>query len=129
MMHVWLNYLLYFACAMTMLVGGAAVYVICTPLNEVYEIMTKRNPAAAWALGGFLVGYAIVIYTVTAHGTPWPAMMGWSAVALLVQVAVCEIAFHLIGLKQAVETGDEAAGIALGAASLAVGLVNAGCLT
>ncbi len=55
----------------------------------------------------------------------------WSGVSLLVQIVACEVLCFVIHdkWKAAIEGGDIAHGIALGSFSLAVGLINAGCLT
>jgi putative membrane protein len=78
-----------------------------------------------------MIGYAAVVYSATAHGSTLLETAMWSAVSLVVQILACELICFLIHDKWKAEIarGDMAHGIALGAFSLAVGLINAGCLT
>jgi putative membrane protein len=55
----------------------------------------------------------------------------WSAFSLAVQIIAIELLRIVIrdDWKAQIEKGDLAHGIALGAFSLSIGLINAGCLT
>jgi putative membrane protein len=54
----------------------------------------------------------------------------WCAVALVSQIVAFEV-IHLLfrDFKAGMEKGEISYGIALGAFSIAVGIINAGCLT
>ena len=86
--------------------------------------------AAAVALGGAMLGYAVVVYTATVHGGSLLETVLWSGISLIVQIIACEILCLVIHdkWKDAIQRGDLAHGIALGSFSLAVGLLNAGCI-
>jgi len=124
------NYLLYFGSTLALLIVAGFIYVRFTPGDEI-ALIRKGNAAAAVALGGAMIGYAAVVYSATAHGSTLLEMAMWSAVSLAVQIIACELICFLIHdkWKEQIEQGDMAHGIALGAFSLAVGLINAGCLT
>jgi putative membrane protein len=124
------NYLLYFGSTLAMLIVAGFIYVRFTPGNEI-ALIRQGNAAAAVALGGAMIGYAAVVYSATAHGSTLLETAMWSAVSLVVQILACELICFLIHDKWKAEIarGDMAHGIALGAFSLAVGLINAGCLT
>ncbi len=130
MLAAIVNYLLYFASTMFLLVVAGFIYVRFTPGNEI-ALIRKGNAAAAVALGGAMIGYAAVVYSATAHGSSLLETAMWSVVSLVVQIIACELICFLIHdkWKEQIEAGDMAHGIALGAFSLAVGLINAGCLT
>jgi putative membrane protein len=124
------NYLLYFGSTIAMLVIAGFVYVRFTPSDEI-ALIRSGNVAAAVALGGAMLGYACVVYSATAHGSTLLETALWSATSLAVQIIAIEVLRIVIldDWKAQIEKGDLAHGIALGAFSLAIGLINAGCLT
>jgi len=124
-----LNYLLYFGTALALLLLSGIVYVKFTPGDEI-KLIREGNVAAALALGGAMVGYAAVVFTAAAHNDSWIDMVMWSGISLIVQIIACEILCFVIHdkWKEAIARGDLAHGIALGSFSLAVGLINAGCI-
>ena len=130
MLHTIINYLIYFAASIALLVVAGFIYVRFTPGNEI-ALIRQGNAAAAVALAGAMIGYAAVVYSAVAHGGTLLETAIWSAVALVSQIVACELICLLIHDKWKAEIarGDMAHGIALGAFSLAVGVINAGCLT
>ena len=130
MLHAIVNYLAYFGTTLVLLVLAGVVYVRFTPGNEI-ALIRQGNVAAAAALSGAMVGYAVVVYSATAHGSTWLETIVWSLISLVVQIIAVELITLLIHdkWKDEIARGDIAHGVALGAFSLAVGLLNAGCLT
>jgi putative membrane protein len=124
-----LNYLLYFAVDLILFLVASYLYVKFTVGDEIAQI-SGGNRAAAVALTGTLISFALVIYTATQHGNLLGTMI-WSIVALAVQIGVFELLRLLVpdDWKQKIDDGDLAHGIALGAFSLAIGIINAGCIT
>jgi len=124
------NYLLYFGSTIAMLLIAGFVYVRFTPSDEI-ALIRRGNVAAAVALGGAMLGYACVVYSATAHGSTVLETAIWSALALVIQIIAVELLRLVIrdDWKAQIENGDLAHGIALGAFSLAIGVINAGCLT
>jgi putative membrane protein len=112
-----------------MLVGAVAIYVKVTPYDEI-ELIRRGNTAAAVALAGTMIGYAAVVYSATAHGANLLETALWSGISLVSQIVAFEIVnFGFRDFKAEMEKGDLAYGIALGGFSIAVGFINAGCLT
>ena len=124
------NYLLYFGSTIAMLLIAGFVYVRFTPSDEI-TLIRRGNAAAAVALGGAMLGYACVVHSATAHGSTVLETAMWSAIALAIQIIAVELLRLVIrdDWKAQIESGDIAHGIALGAFSLAIGVINAGCLT
>ena len=124
-----INYLLYFGTTLVLLIVSGAIYVKFTPGDEV-KLIREGNVAAAVALGGAMIGYSAVVYTATVHGGGWLDTVMWSGISLIVQIIACELLCFVIHdkWKEAIARGDLAHGIALGSFSLAVGLLNAGCI-
>ncbi len=123
------NYLLYFVSTLAMLIVSVFIYVKFLPYDEI-ALIRRGNSAAAVALGGTIIGYATVVYAATAHGRDLLETAVWSGVALVSQIIAYEVVhFAFRDFKAEMEKGDLSYGIALGAFSIAVGLINAGCLT
>lgn len=123
------NYLVYFISTVVLLLVAVAVYVKVLPYDEL-AMIRRGNTAAATALGGTMIGYAAVVWSAIAHGSSLLETAVWCGVALLSQIVAFEVV-HLLfrDFKAGMEKGDVAYGIALGAFSIAVGIINAGCLT
>jgi putative membrane protein len=123
------NYLLYFVSTLVLLLVAVTIYVRVLPYDEL-ALVRRGNSAAAVALGGTMIGYAAVVWSATAHGSTLVETAIWSGVALVSQIIAFEIV-HLLfrDFKAEMEKGDLSYGIALGGFSLAVGIINAGCLT
>lgn len=122
-------YLSYVAGGLALLVAALAIYSAITPYHEV-RLIRAGNEAAACSFGGTAIGLAIVVYTVAANSVSWLDMVVWSALALVFQLlAFLLVSMVLPGFRQGIEAGRTSYGIALGAFSIAVGLLNAGSLT
>ncbi len=130
MLAAIVNYLLYFASTMILLVVAGFIYVRFTPGNEI-ALIRKGNAAAAVALGGAMIGYAAVVYSAASHAESLIEVAMWCGISLLVQIIAVELLCYLLHdkWKEAIARGDLAHGIMLGAFSLAVGFLNAGCVT
>ena len=123
------NYLIYFVSTLAMLIVAVFIYVRFLPYDE-FALIRKGNVAAAVALAGTMIGYGAVVWSATAHGSTLLETAIWSGVALVSQIIAFEV-IHLIfrDFKAEMEKGDVAYGIILGAFSIAIGIINAGCLT
>ncbi len=124
-------YAMWVAVTFVMLGAAGFVYIWWTPGNEV-RMIREGNVAAATALGGTILGYAVVINAATANNTAILRTVMWSVVALVIQIAVFEIVsrllFHRADWSERLAQGDLAYGVTLGAFSLAAGVISAGCL-
>jgi putative membrane protein len=123
------NYLVYFVSTLVLLLVAVTIYVKVLPYDEV-ALIRRGNVAAAIALAGTLIGYAAVVWSATAHGSNLFETAVWSGVALVSQIIAFEIV-HLVfrDFKAGMEKDEIGYGVALGAFSVAVGIINAGCLT
>jgi putative membrane protein len=123
------SYLIYFVSTLILLLVALTLYVKVLPYDEV-ALIRRGNVAAAVALGGAMIGYGAVVWSAAAHGSSLVETAIWSGVALVSQIIAFEIV-HLVfrDFKAGMEKGELSYGIALGAFSVAVGIINAGCLT
>ncbi len=124
------GFLAYFATGLLLLVAAMAAYVRITPLDEL-GMIRAGNPAAAITLGGALLGFAMPIASAFAHSVNLVDALVWSLVALAVQVGVFFAVSRLLGAewRGALDRGETAGATLKAAVAVAVGLLNAACLT
>lgn len=120
---------LYFAVAAAVLVMFVAVYIRTTAHREI-ELIREGNVAAALALSGAIVGFAIPLGKSVAQAVSVPDMLIWAFAAFIVQLLVFRIVKLAIpDLSAKIEGGNIAAGAFLGAAALASGMLNASAMS
>src|SRR5688572_9497574 len=105
------------------------VYSKLTPYDE-RRLIREGNVAAAWSLGGALIGFCLPLANIVAHSNVLVDVVVWGIVALVVQIGVWWVVDKLMpGKRDRIAAGDAASGIFLGATSIAAGIINAGCMT
>ncbi|NJD26000.1 MAG: DUF350 domain-containing protein [Betaproteobacteria bacterium] len=118
----------FFATAVALLAAFLALYVLVTPYNEI-ALIREGNTAAALSLGGALVGFALPIAVAVAVSHNLYVMIGWGAVAGVVQLlAYIAARLALPRLNESIPQGKVASGIFLASLALGVGILNAGCI-
>lgn len=118
-----------FLASLAALALAIAAYVSITPIKEFAEI-EEGNTAAAITLAGALLGLASAIASAIAHSRDLVDLLVWSLIALVAQIAVYAIVTAVWrGVGRRVAEGSHAHAIALAAIAVAVGLINAACLT
>ena len=124
-----LAYLLHLLTAVAMVLVFFMIYTRVTPFNEVL-LIRQGNQAAAFSLGGALIGFSVTISSALLHTTDYYQFTGWAAGAMLVQILVYTVATRMLQMsKDQIESNNKAFGGLLGAISLSIGLVNAGCIS
>ena len=124
-----LNYLLHLVTASALLVAFFIVYTRITPFDEVL-LIRQGNRAAALSLGGALLGFAITIGAAIAHTTDYGQFLGWAVGATIVQVLAYLVTTRLLHMaKDQIEADNGAFGILMGTISLAIGILNAACVS
>lgn len=123
------NFALAFGASLLALGVAIAIYVVVTPIRE-FTLVEQGNNAAAISLGGALLGLAAPIASAIAHSRDLVDLLVWSLVALVAQLLV-HVAVNLCwrGVSRQIAAGSHSHAIVLAALSVAVGLVNAACLT
>ena len=106
------------------------VYQWVTPYNE-GKLIREGNVAAALALGGALVGYVLPLASALSNTVTLLEFCAWAALSGVIQIAafslVRTVAMKDVGTR--IEKGEIAAGVYLLSISLAVGVLNAACMT
>jgi putative membrane protein len=107
-----------------------AVYMLTTAHDEL-ALIRRDNVAAAIAFAGSMIGYTLPLAVAAQHSATLLVFLVWGVVAIGVQVAIYWF-FRLLMLSDVsarIERGEIAAGILLGAASLAGGIVDAAAMS
>jgi putative membrane protein len=124
------GFLAYFICGVVLLVGAMAIYLRVTPHAEL-AMIRAGNTAAAITLGGAMIGFCLPIASAFQHSVNIVDAAVWSVVALCVQIGVFFVVAKLLGAewRGAMERGETAGAVFKAAAAIAVGLLNAACLS
>lgn len=125
----YLLYLQYLLVGLGMTVLFAAVYLRITPVAEL-KLIKNGNLACALSFGGALIGFCLPLASSIAHsvGLVDFALWGWAAAAI--QIVVYFAATRLVPDSAAeLEGNNVAVGALCAIISVAVGLLNAACLS
>lgn len=119
----------YFGSSILLLVVFAFIYSHVTPYRE-FSLIAAGNDAAAYSLAGALVGFALPLASAVSHSVGLGDMLIWGLIALLVQILtflVVRLIFPKIVAD--IPANQISKGVFLGAVSIAVGILNAACMT
>jgi len=105
------------------------IYTRVTPHRE-FELIRSGNVAAAIALGGAVIGFAIPASNVIAYSINMLDFIVWAVIAAVVQLlAFLMTSLVLKGASARIKNGEIAAGIYIAAVAISVGMLNAACMT
>lgn len=122
-------FLIYVGLSLGMVMVYMAVYTLATAHDELKQIRAD-NVAAAIAFGGSLIGYCLPLASAAISSRALVEFLLWAVIAIVVQIVVYWF-FRLLMLPDVsarIERGERAAGILLGAGSLAGGAINAAAM-
>jgi putative membrane protein len=123
------SFLLYFAVALAAMAIFVVLYMAVTSHHEA-SLIRQGNAAAAISFSGALLGFTLPLASAIIHSVSLIDMMVWSAIAIAVQLGVFLLVDRILReISKHIEEGNVAAGTTLAAASLAIGIVNAACMT
>jgi len=123
------DFLVYLAVALVYLGVFLAVYVRVTPYPEI-RLIRQGNVAAGYSLSGAVLGFAVPLASAIEHSVNLVDMALWALIAMLVQVcAYVAVKVMIPSIARDIAEGHTAQGLFLGALSLAVGLLNAACMS
>lgn len=123
------SFLAYFVLAIVLLVVFIRIYTWITPQDEL-ALIRANNPSAALAFGGAIIGFALPLSSAIRNSQSLLDCALWGAVALIVQVltfVVLRVAIKQ--LPERIEKGEVAIGILSAVVAVAVGQINAACMT
>lgn len=122
-------FLSYFATGIGLLAVFLLLYLWITPYREI-SLIREGNAAAAASLSGAMVGFILPLASAITHSVSLLDMAIWGLIALIIQLLVYGAGRLLLpNLARDIPAGQVASGVLLGALSLAIGLLNAACMT
>ncbi|HEX2727331.1 MAG TPA: DUF350 domain-containing protein [Beijerinckiaceae bacterium] len=122
-------FLLYFVVAVGLTAAYLLVYTLATAHNE-FALIRQNVQSAALALGLSLVGFALPLSSAIVHAQNILDCVIWGLVALVVQILIYWLVRLILpNLSERIASGEVAAALFLGAASLAGGIVNAASMS
>ena len=106
------------------------IYQWVTPYDE-GKLIREGNLAAALTLGGALVGYVLPLASALSHTVSLVEFCAWATLAGIIQIAVFTLIRMVVmrDLTARIERGETSAGVYMMSISLAVGALNAACMT
>jgi putative membrane protein len=122
-------FLAYFALAIVLLLVFGLIYTRLTSHDE-FELIRHGNSAAALGLGGSLIGFVLPLSSSIVHAVSLLDFLIWGVIALVIQLATFfGVRVLLPNLSQRITRGETAAGLFVALTSIAIGTVNAACMT
>jgi putative membrane protein len=106
------------------------VYQFITPYRE-KELIRQGNVAAAVTLAGALIGYVLPLASALSHTVSLLEFAAWATLAGVIQIVTFTVVrmVALPDVKARIENGEVSVAIYLAGVSIAVGLLNAACMT
>jgi putative membrane protein len=124
-----LSFLVYIIVAAVLFALFQMAYTRLTPHKEFVQIR-DGNVAAAVALGGALVGFALPASNVIAYSISVLDVVIWAVIAAFVQLlAFTATSMVLKDLSARITRGELAAAIYAASVSISVGFLNSACMT
>lgn len=122
-------FLAYFAVAIVLTLIFVRIYTWLTPQDEL-ALIRANNSAAALAFGGALIGFALPLSSAITNSLSLLDCAIWGAVALIVQsLTFVVLRFTLKQLPVRIQQGEIATGVFVAAVAIAVGMINAACMS
>ena len=125
-----LAFLVAFVLAGLFTVAFKLIYQLVTPYKE-SELIRQGNSAAAVVLGGALLGYVLPLASALANTSHVIEFAAWATLAGVIQIVTFTVVRMLVVRDMAarIERGEMAPALYLLSISLAVGVLNAACMT
>jgi putative membrane protein len=123
------NFALYFVLGLALLVVFVAVHAYLTAYREL-RMIRDGNVAAAISLSGAVLGFVLPLSSAVAHSVNPIDMIAWSVIAFVAQMIVYLAVNRLVPhFSEAIRDGKIAPATLLATLAVAVGVLNAACLT
>ncbi|AWF80859.1 hypothetical protein BTJ40_08605 [Microbulbifer sp. A4B17] len=126
-----LHFAAYFGLSLVLLIAFKFLYALVTPHDEWKLIREEKNTAAAIGFGGAVLGFAIAVGGAASNSISIIDFAIWALVALIAQlIAFAIIRFGFMPrIVERIEDGEVSAGVMLAATTIAVGVLNAACMS
>lgn len=123
------GFILYILVAAVLFALFQFIYSRVTPHKE-FVLIRDNNSAAALALGGSLIGFALPASNIISYSISILDVIVWALIAAVVQLAAFGVASLVLkGLSSRIAKGEMASAIYSASVAISVGLLNAACMT
>jgi putative membrane protein len=119
-------FLIYIGLSLGLIAIYCGAYMLATAHDEL-RLIRANNLAAAIAFAGSLIGYALPLAAAATGSRALLEFVVWGLIGIVVQIVIYWV-FRLVLLPDVtrrIDAGELAAGVMLGALSLAGGIINA----
>jgi putative membrane protein len=124
-----LGFILYMLGGAIFLGAFQFIYTRMTPHQE-FALIRDNNVAAAIALSGAIIGFAIPASNVIAYSISLLDFVVWALIAGVVQLAGFFVTSLVIkNVPARIQRGELATGIYVAAVAISIGMLNAACMT
>jgi len=125
------HFAMYFGIGLGFLVAFKFIYSLITPQREWQLIKEEKNTTAAIGFGGAIVGFSLALASAASHSVSLVDFAIWAGIALLAQLVAFFIVrlFFMPKIVERIENNEISAGLVLAATNIAVGLINAACMS
>ena len=125
------NFALYFGLSILFLFIFKLVYALVTPHDEWKLVKEDKNVAAAIGFGGAIIGFAIALGSAASNSVAVIDFAIWAIVAVIAQsLAFAILRFSFMPkIAERINNNEISSGVMLASMSIAVGLLNAACMT
>ncbi|ATN36635.1 hypothetical protein ACO34A_22875 (plasmid) [Rhizobium sp. ACO-34A] len=122
-------FLSYFLIGLACYAAFAAIYTRLTPQKEA-ELIRDGNLAAIVAFLGALIGFSLPLASAAANSVSLVDYVIWAVIGIVIQILAFYIAnFTMKDLHGKITDGNVAAGLWGGGIAVAIGILNAACMT
>ncbi|HEX3057867.1 MAG TPA: DUF350 domain-containing protein [Usitatibacter sp.] len=123
------DFLVYLGVSLAYLALFVALYIRVTPYREM-QLIREGNMAASFSLSGAILGFIVPLASAITHSVSLIDMAIWGLIAMAVQIAAFVVVKICIpSITRDIPENKGAQGFFLGSLSLAVGLLNAACMS
>ncbi|MCV2886067.1 DUF350 domain-containing protein [Aestuariibacter sp. AA17] len=125
------SFAIYFAFSILLLFVFKVIYAFVTPHDEWALVKQDKNAAAAIGFGGAIIGFSIALAGAASNSQSLPDFITWGVIALIAQIfafAILRFTF-MPKIAERIIKNETSAGIMLASMSVAVGLLNAACMS
>lgn len=125
------SFALYFGLSIVFLFIFKLAYALVTPHDEWKLVKEEKNVAAAIGFGGAIIGFAIALGGAASNSVALLDFAVWALIALIAQsLAFALLRFSFMPkIAERINNNEVSAGVMLASMSVAVGLLNAACMT
>lgn len=125
------DFVIYFGISLVLLMGFKWAYTLVTPHDEWALVKDQQSVAAAIGFVGAVIGFCIALAGAASNSVSIVDFIVWGVVALIAQLlafAILRFTF-MPKIAERINNDEVSAGVMLGGVSIAVGLLNAACMT